>query len=200
MRYLFALLLLLFLFTDIFAQQTAIIHQPNQVAISNQTIPVQNRRIVMPYDTSPCTGVDPVFFLRVEDVFSITGVGTIAQGDVLEGKATAATDIVIVEAAMFWDVMLSNPKGLKRYNSLVALRDSPTFSKKTMLTSIHHYRQQLTTATKGMRSVGVSLRGIAVREVKRGHYVFGLDFPKRFSECSCLPENSSATAQRPRQN
>ncbi len=200
MRILLSCLVLLTFSVTAFTQQPTTPYQDNRISIPGRTVALPDREITLPYEVSPCADVDPTFFFRVEDVFSVTGIGTIAQGDVLEGKATVPTDIVIVEVAKFWNVMLSFPKGLQRYNALRSLRDSPTFSKKTTLTSIQGFRQQLPAATKGMEAVGISLRGIPVANVGRRHYVFGVDFPERFGYCSCVPENSSSSARRPRQD
>lgn len=200
MRICFSCLFFIFFISSVFAQQPVVRYQDSRVTVPGRTAVNSDRQVVMPYDVSPCKDVAPVFFLRVEDVYSITGVGTIAQGDVLEGKATVPTDVFIVEAARFWDVMLSYPKGPSRRNALAALRDAPAFSKKTILTSIWKLRKQLPEATKGMQAIGISLRGIPVADVKRGHYVFATDFPERFGACSCLPENSSSSTPQPRRD
>jgi len=87
MRLLFSCLLFLVFSTTAFAQQSTTSYQDNRIINPRRTLATLDGKIVLPYEVSPCADVSPVFFLRVDDAFSITGVGTVAQGDVLEGKA-----------------------------------------------------------------------------------------------------------------
>ncbi len=80
------------------------------------------------------------FLMPVEDVFSITGRGTVPTGRVERGKITPGTEVEIVGLA-------------------------PT--RKTVATSLEMFRKTLDYAEAG-DNVGILLRGIEKDEVKRG--------------------------------
>ena len=83
---------------------------------------------------------DKPFLMSIEDVFTITGRGTVVTGRVERGKLNLNDEVEIV--------------GLK-----------PT--KKTVVTGIEMFRKQLDFAEAG-DNAGVLLRGIAREEVERG--------------------------------
>jgi len=85
--------------------------------------------------------VDQPFLLAVEDVFSITGRGTVATGRVERGKIKGGEEVEV--------------KGLKEGVS------------KTVVTSIEMFRKILDEAVAG-DNVGLLLRGIEKEEIERG--------------------------------
>jgi len=88
----------------------------------------------------PVRDVDQPFLMAVEDVFTITGRGTVATGRVERGKITPGTEIEIV--------------GLGQ-------------QKKTVATSLEMFRKILDDAVAG-DNVGVLLRGVDREEIERG--------------------------------
>ncbi|MCI0543222.1 MAG: elongation factor Tu, partial [Actinobacteria bacterium] len=88
----------------------------------------------------PVRDVDLPFLMSVEDVFTITGRGTVATGRVERGKITPGTEIEIV--------------GLGAH-------------KKTVATSLEMFRKILDDAQAG-DNVGVLLRGVDREEIERG--------------------------------
>jgi elongation factor Tu len=88
----------------------------------------------------PTRDVDQPFLMSVEDVFTITGRGTVATGRVERGKITPGTEIEIV--------------GLGAH-------------KKTVATSLEMFRKILDDAQAG-DNVGVLLRGVDREEIERG--------------------------------
>jgi elongation factor Tu len=88
----------------------------------------------------PVRDVDRPFLMAVEDVFTITGRGTVATGRVERGKIVAGTEVEIV--------------GLGS-------------AKKTVATSLEMFRKILDDAQAG-DNVGVLLRGIDREEIERG--------------------------------
>jgi elongation factor Tu len=88
----------------------------------------------------PVRDVDQPFLMSVEDVFTITGRGTVATGRVERGKITPGTEIEIV--------------GLGAH-------------KKTVATSLEMFRKILDDAQAG-DNVGVLLRGVDRDEIERG--------------------------------
>ena len=89
---------------------------------------------------TPERDTDKPFLMSIEDVFTITGRGTVATGRVERGQLKLNDEVEIV--------------GLK-----------PT--KKTVVTGIEMFRKQLDYAEAG-DNAGVLLRGIAREEVERG--------------------------------
>ena len=96
--------------------------------------------IVDEYIPTPERDVDKPFLMSIEDVFTITGRGTVVTGRVERGKLNLNDEVEIV--------------GIK-----------PT--KKTVVTGIEMFRKQLDFAEAG-DNAGVLLRGIAREEVERG--------------------------------
>ena len=91
----------------------------------------------------PQRDVDKPFLMSVEDVFSITGRGTVATGRVERGKIKVADNVEIV--------------GIK-----------PT--QKTVITGIEMFRKLLDEAMAG-DNVGALLRGIEKNQVERGQVI-----------------------------
>ncbi len=89
---------------------------------------------------TPPRDTDKPFLMPVEDVFTITGRGTVVTGRVERGKLQLNDEVEIV--------------GLKD-------------TKKTVVTGIEMFRKQLDYAESG-DNAGVLLRGIAREEVERG--------------------------------
>ncbi len=89
---------------------------------------------------TPVRDTDKPFLMPIEDVFTITGRGTVVTGRVERGKLKLNDEVEIV--------------GLKE-------------TKKTVVTGIEMFRKQLDYAESG-DNAGVLLRGIAREEVERG--------------------------------
>ncbi len=89
---------------------------------------------------TPERDTDKPFLMSIEDVFTITGRGTVVTGRVERGKLKLNDDVEIV--------------GIKD-------------TKKTVVTGIEMFRKQLDYAEAGDNS-GVLLRGIAREDVERG--------------------------------
>ena len=89
---------------------------------------------------TPARDIDKPFLMPIEDVFTITGRGTVVTGRVERGQLKLNDEVEIV--------------GLR-----------PT--KKTVVTGIEMFRKQLDYAESG-DNAGVLLRGIAREEVERG--------------------------------
>ncbi len=96
------------------------------------------------YIPDPVREVDKPFLMAIEDVFSITGRGTVVTGRVERGKLTPGEEVEIV-----------------------GLRDKPI---KTVATSIEMFRKILDEALPG-DNVGILLRGVKKDEVERGMVV-----------------------------
>ncbi len=92
------------------------------------------------YIPEPKREIDKPFLLAMEDIFSITGRGTVVTGRVERGKINAGAEVEIVGFG-------------------------PT--KKTVVTSIEMFRKTLDEAIAG-DNVGLLLRGIGKDEVERG--------------------------------
>jgi elongation factor Tu len=88
----------------------------------------------------PVREVDQPFLMAVEDVFTITGRGTVATGRVEKGKITPGTEIEIVGMGV---------------------------QKKTVATSLEMFRKILDDAQAG-DNVGVLLRGVDRDDIQRG--------------------------------
>ncbi len=89
---------------------------------------------------TPVHDLDKPFLMPIEDVFTITGRGTVVTGRVERGKLNLNDEVEII--------------GLKD-------------TKKTVVTGIEMFRKQLDYAESG-DNAGVLLRGIAREEVERG--------------------------------
>lgn len=96
------------------------------------------------YIATPERDVDKPFLLSVEDVFSITGRGTVATGRVERGKIKVGDAV-----------------------ELVGLNDKP---KKTVATGVEMFRKLLDQAEAG-DNVGILLRGVDKKEIKRGQVI-----------------------------
>jgi elongation factor Tu len=92
------------------------------------------------YIPTPERDVDKPFLLPVEDVFTITGRGTVATGRVERGTVNTGEEIEIV--------------GLKE-------------TTKSVVTGVEMHRKTLTQGLAG-DNVGVLLRGVAREEIERG--------------------------------
>ena len=93
------------------------------------------------YIPTPDRAADKPFIMPVEDVFSITGRGTVATGRVERGQLKMGEDVEIV-----------------------GLMDAP---RKTVVTGIEMFRKLLDYAEAG-DNIGALLRGIQKNEVERG--------------------------------
>jgi elongation factor Tu len=93
------------------------------------------------YIPTPERDTDKPFMMPVEDVFSITGRGTVATGRVERGQVKVGDEVEII-----------------------GLADEPT---KTTVTGVEMFRKLLDYAEAG-DNIGALLRGIAREEVQRG--------------------------------
>jgi len=93
------------------------------------------------YIPTPQRDVDKPFIMPVEDVFSITGRGTVATGRVERGTLKVGDEVEIV-----------------------GLADAP---RKTVVTGVEMFRKLLDQAVAG-DNIGALLRGIQRNEVERG--------------------------------
>ena len=93
------------------------------------------------YIPTPARKADQPFLMPVEDVFSITGRGTVATGRVERGQIKMGEEVEIV-----------------------GLMDAP---RKTVITGIEMFRKLLDYAEAG-DNIGTLLRGIQKNEVERG--------------------------------
>ena len=96
------------------------------------------------YIATPERDVDKPFLLSVEDVFSITGRGTVATGRVERGKIKVGDAVEVV-----------------------GLSEKP---KKTVATGVEMFRKLLDYAEAG-DNVGILLRGVDKKEIKRGQVI-----------------------------
>jgi len=92
------------------------------------------------YIPEPVREIDKPFLLAVEDVFSITGRGTVATGRIERGKVLVGEEIEIV-----------------------GLRDT----RKTVVTGVEMFRKLLDQGQAG-DNVGLLLRGIEKNDIERG--------------------------------
>ncbi len=92
------------------------------------------------YIPTPARAADEAFLMPVEDVFSISGRGTVATGRVERGQVKMADEVEIV--------------GLKE-------------TKKTTITGIEMFHKQMDYAEAG-ENIGALLRGIAKNEIEKG--------------------------------
>jgi elongation factor Tu len=96
------------------------------------------------YIPTPVRDVDKPFLMSVEDVFSITGRGTVATGRVEQGKVHVGDEV-----------------------ELVGLTDEIT---KTVCTGVEMFRKILDEGQAG-DNIGVLLRGVGREEIQRGQVV-----------------------------
>ena len=96
------------------------------------------------YIPTPTRLVDQPFLLAVEDVFSITGRGTVATGRIERGKVKVGDNVEII--GLSHDI------------------------KKTVVTGVEMFRKELDEGVAG-DNVGLLLRGIEKDEVERGMVV-----------------------------
>ncbi len=92
------------------------------------------------YVPEPKRAIDKDFLMSVEDVFSITGRGTVATGRVEQGKLSLNEEL-----------------------ELVGIKDTM----KTVVTGIEMFRKQLDYAQAG-DNVGLLLRGVKKEDIQRG--------------------------------
>jgi elongation factor Tu len=100
-------------------------------------------KVIDDYIPTPVRDVDKSFLMSVEDVFSITGRGTVGTGRVERGKIKGGDAVEVVGLGMH---------------------------KKTVATSLEMFRKELDYAEAG-DNVGVLLRGVEKDELKRGMVV-----------------------------
>lgn len=96
------------------------------------------------YIPEPVRALDKPFLMAIEDIFTITGRGTVVTGRVDRGRLTPGEEVEIV-----------------------GFRDEPI---KTIVTSIEMFRKELDEAIPG-DNVGLLLRGVKKEEVERGMVV-----------------------------
>jgi elongation factor Tu len=109
------------------------------------------------YIPTPTREVDKPFLLPIEDIFTITGRGTVVTGRVERGKAVLNEEIEIV--------------GI-----------TPT--KKSVITGIEMFRKQLDEAMAG-DNAGILLRGIEKNDVQRGQVLAKPGSIKPFKKFKC---------------
>jgi elongation factor Tu len=91
----------------------------------------------------PARDIDKAFLMSVEDVFSITGRGTVATGRVEKGKVKVGDNVEII--------------GIQE-------------TRKSVVTGIEMFRKLLDEAQAG-DNIGMLLRGIEKKEVERGQVI-----------------------------
>lgn len=96
------------------------------------------------YIPEPVREIDKPFLMPIEDVFSITGRGTVVTGRVERGKVRVGEEV-----------------------ELVGLSDEP---RKTVVTGVEMFRKILDEGVAG-DNIGILLRGIGKDEVERGMVV-----------------------------
>jgi len=96
------------------------------------------------YIPTPVREVDKPFLMSVEDVFSITGRGTVATGRVEQGKLHVGDEVEIV--------------GIKEE------------TRKTVCTGVEMFRKILDEGQAG-DNIGVLLRGVGREEIERGQVI-----------------------------
>lgn len=96
------------------------------------------------YIPTPERAIDKPFIMPVEDVFSITGRGTVATGRVERGTVKVGEEVEIV-----------------------GLMDAP---RKTVVTGVEMFRKLLDQAVAG-DNIGVLLRGIQRDDIERGQVI-----------------------------
>ncbi len=118
-------------------------------AASDTSAPVDDKRLdsiwelmqaVDDYVPIPERDVDKPFLMPVEDVFSITGRGTVATGRVDRGQVKLSSEIELIGLGVH---------------------------KKTVVTGIEMFRKELDSAMAG-DNAGILMRGIDKNEIQRG--------------------------------
>jgi elongation factor Tu len=109
------------------------------------------------YIPNPVRDVDKTFLLPIEDIFTITGRGTVVTGRVERGMAKINEEVEIV--------------GLK-----------PT--KKTVITGIEMFKKELGEAMAG-DNAGILLRGIDKKDVERGQVLAKPGSIKPYKKFKC---------------
>jgi elongation factor Tu len=126
-----------------------IIRGNSLLAYNNPADPAANKCIgelmdaIDAYIPEPTREVDKPFLMAVEDVFSITGRGTVATGRVERGKVKVGDTVEVV--------------GLR-----------PT--RDTVVTGVEMFRKLMDEAQAG-DNIGVLLRGIEKKDIERGQVV-----------------------------
>jgi elongation factor Tu len=92
------------------------------------------------YIPEPAREIDKTFLMPVEDVFSITGRGTVATGRIERGKVKVSDEVELIGLGMH---------------------------KKTVVTGAEMFQKELTEAIAGY-NCGLLLRGIDKNEIERG--------------------------------
>ena len=95
------------------------------------------------YIPTPLRDVDKPFLMSIEDVFSITGRGTVGTGRIERGKVRVGEEVEII--------------GLGQH-------------KKSVVTGIEMFRKELDEGTAG-DNVGILLRGVDKNDLERGQVV-----------------------------
>ena len=95
------------------------------------------------YIPTPVRDVDKPFLMSVEDVFSITGRGTVGTGRIERGKVRVGEEVELI--------------GLGQH-------------KKSVVTGIEMFRKELDEGTAG-DNVGILLRGVDKNDLERGQVV-----------------------------
>jgi elongation factor Tu len=96
------------------------------------------------YIPTPARDIDKPFLMPVEDVFSITGRGTVATGRVEQGKIHVGDEVEVV--------------GIKEE------------TRKTVCTGVEMFRKILDEGQAG-DNIGVLLRGVGREEIERGQVI-----------------------------
>jgi elongation factor Tu len=118
-------------------------------ASSDDSVPVDDERLnsvvermnaVDEYVPIPERDIDKPFIMPVEDVFSITGRGTVATGRVERGQVKLSEEVELIGLGMH---------------------------KKTVVTGIEMFRKELDSALAG-DNAGILLRGIDKTDIQRG--------------------------------
>jgi len=118
-------------------------------AASDQSVPADDPRLdsiwqlmdaVDTYVPLPERDVDKPFLMPVEDVFSITGRGTVATGRVERGEVKLGQEVELIGLGVH---------------------------KKTVVTGIEMFRKELDSALAG-DNAGILMRGIDKKEIQRG--------------------------------
>ncbi|MCA9803755.1 MAG: elongation factor Tu, partial [Cyanobacteria bacterium HKST-UBA02] len=111
---------------------------PSQVSVINELM-----KAVDDYIPTPTREVDKPFLLAVEDVFSITGRGTVATGRIERGQIKVGDEVEIVGLAE---------------------------TRKTVVTGVEMYQKTMDEGIAG-DNVGVLLRGIDKNMIERGQVI-----------------------------
>jgi len=118
-------------------------------AASDASVPDSDERLnciyelmqaVDDYIPVPERSVDKPFLMPVEDVFSITGRGTVATGRVERGAVKVGEEVSLIGLGM---------------------------NKKTVVTGVEMFRKELDSAQAG-DNAGILLRGVDKKEIERG--------------------------------